>query len=176
MQLIIGLGNPEDKFLKNRHNAGFMAADYILRDFAAVAEYYKFHSRIVEVHDPEKVLFVYPQTYMNESGVAVKEIMDFYKLTPKDLLVLHDEVDLPLGTIKFTENSGDAGHNGIKSLIEHLGTKEFRRIRIGIESRENKSVPPTEAFVLQNFSEEEMRKIPFEAIKARTLLELKPKI
>ena len=113
---------------------------------------------------------------MNDSGKAVKQILDFYKLTPKDIVVLHDDVDLPLGTIKFTDNSGSAGHNGVTSLIDYLGTKEFRRIRIGVESRENKEHMPTDAFVLQDFSDEELEQIPFDAIKARVLLELKAKV
>lgn len=176
MQLIIGLGNPEDQYLKTRHNAGFLALDYILKDMQTISCASKFNAKICEVHNPDKTLFVYPQTYMNNSGHAVKKIMDFYKLTPKDILVLHDEVDLPLGTIKFTESSGPAGHNGISSIIETLGTQDFRRIRIGIESRESKQDPSTEHFVLRNFNEEEIKQIPFDAIKARVLLEIKPKV
>jgi PTH1 family peptidyl-tRNA hydrolase len=176
MQIIVGLGNPGKEYEKNRHNVGFMALDHILKDMQTIACTSKFDSKICEVHDPEKTFFVYPETYMNDSGKAVRQLMDFYKLEPKDILVIHDEVDLPLGAIKFTDNSGAAGHNGVKSLIDALGTKEFRRIRVGVESRENKEHLPTDAFVLQDFTEEETKQIPFDAIKARVLLELKPKI
>lgn len=177
MQIIIALGNPGTKYEKNRHNAGWLAADFILKGMQDISEQEKFKSIIKEARfENGKALFVYPQTFMNASGEAVQELLSFYKLAAKDILVLHDEVDLPLGTIKFTENSGSAGHNGIKSLIDSLGTQEFRRIRIGVETRTDKSIPPTEDFVLQNFSAEEIAQIPFEQIKARVLLELKPKM
>ncbi|MDB4939655.1 MAG: aminoacyl-tRNA hydrolase [Candidatus Doudnabacteria bacterium] len=176
MQLVIALGNPGEKYKQTRHNAGFLALDYILKDLKVISCTSKFDAKICEVHDPEKTFYIYPETYMNASGQAVKKIMDFYKLQPKDVLVLQDEIDLPLGTIKFTQGSGHAGHNGVRSIIDELGTNEFRRIRIGIESRERGGHIPTEAFVLQNFKEDELPKIPFDAIKARVLLELKPKI
>lgn len=172
MQLIIGLGNPGKEYEKNRHNVGFLALDHILKDLQTISCSSKFDATICEVHNPQKTFFVYPQTYMNESGKAVREIMNYYKLLPKDILVIHDDVDLPLGTMKFTENSGDAGHNGIKSIIEELGTKEFRRIRVGVETRENKQQPPTDAFVLQNFSSDELSKIPFKEIETKVRAEL----
>ncbi len=176
MQLIIGLGNPGKEYEKNRHNAGFLALDHILKDLQPISCSSKFDAKICEVHQPVKTLFIYPETYMNNSGKAVKQIMSFYKLEPKDILVIHDEVDLPLGTIKFTDNSGHAGHNGIRSIIDEIGTKEFRRIRVGVENREDKSQLPTDVFVLQNFTDEELEKIPFEGIKARVEMELRPKV
>lgn len=176
MQLIIGLGNPGKEYEKNRHNAGFMALDHIMKSIQPISCSSKFEAKICEVHQPQKTFYVYPQTFMNNSGKAVRAIMDFYKLSPSDILVIHDDVDLPLGTLKFTEDSGHAGHNGIRSIIDELGTKEFRRIRIGVESREDKNIPPTDAFVLQDFSAEELAKIPFEEIKARVELELRPKV
>jgi PTH1 family peptidyl-tRNA hydrolase len=174
MQLIIGLGNPGKEYQKNRHNAGFMALDFILKDNEAISCTSKFDAKICELHQPEKVFFVYPQTFMNNSGRAVKQIMDFYKIEPKDILVIHDEIDLALGTIKFADNSGHAGHNGVASIIEELGTKQFNRIRIGVETRQDKTLPATEAFVLQNFSDEELKQIPWDAIKARLDLRLRP--
>ncbi len=175
MQIIIGLGNPEEKYFKTRHNVGFLALDYILKDLEVISCSSKFDAKICEVHNPDKTFYVYPQTYMNNSGKAVKQLLDFYKLSPKDILVIHDEVDLPLGTIKFTESSGPAGHNGVSSIIEELGTQDFRRIRVGVESRENKQQPPTDAFVLQNFDGDQLSEVPFDAIKARVQLELRPK-
>jgi peptidyl-tRNA hydrolase, PTH1 family len=178
MQLIVGLGNPGKEYQNTRHNVGFLALDYfrkeINQDGACTKS--KFKAEIYElVLDGNKHLLVYPQTYMNKSGEAVGEIMNFYKLSPADILVMHDEVDLPVGVIKFTESSGSAGHNGIKSMIGNLGTQDFRRIRIGVESRENKTMPPTDTFVLQPFKEEELKQVPFEAIKNRVLLELREK-
>ncbi len=176
MQLVIGLGNPGKEYGNNRHNVGFLALDHVLKDLQTISCTSSFDAKICEVHMPNKIFFVYPQTYMNNSGKSIKQILDFYKLSPKDILVLHDDVDLPLGTIKFSDDSGSAGHNGVASIIDALGTKEFRRIRIGVENRENKEHLPTDAFVLQNFSKEELEQIPFENIKARVLLELREKV
>lgn len=173
MQLVIGLGNPGKEYISTRHNAGFLALDFILKDIQTISCESKFDANICEARMPDKVLFIYPETFMNNSGEAVKQLMDFYKLEPKDILVLHDDIDLPLGSLKFTESSGTAGHNGIKSIIENIGTQDFRRIRIGVESRENKEHMPTDAFVLEKFSEEELEKIPFESVKQRVLLELR---
>src|SRR5437879_5207415 len=104
MQLIIGLGNPGKDYEKNRHNAGFMALDYILKYMQPISCTSKFDAKICEVHQPEKTLFIYPETFMNNSGKAVRQIMNFYKLEAKDILVIHDNVDLALGVIKFTES------------------------------------------------------------------------
>ncbi len=178
MQLIIGLGNPGKEYAKTRHNAGFMALDYLagLPEVKVVSETNKFDSVIKEFvveGSGEKNFLVYPQTFMNDSGKAVKQILNFYKLGPENILVLHDEIDLPLGTLKFTEDSSAAGHNGVKSLIDELGTQAFRRIRIGVESRQSREEMPTEKFVLQNFSEEELKLVPFGKAGARVLLELR---
>lgn len=175
MKIIVGLGNPGREYEKTRHNVGFMALDYLRKGFEGISSCSKFNAEIYEAHidknsgGTEKVLLVYPQTFMNNSGEAVKAIMDFYKVEPSNLLVVHDEVDLPLGTIKTTTNSSSAGHNGVQSVIDHLGTQDFARIRIGVESRENKTQPPTESFVLQNFATEEPPKIPYENIKEKIL-------
>ena len=174
MNLIIGLGNPDKEHKNTRHNVGFMALDHLRDNFPDASNCSKFKAEIFEFHlNGKKNFLVYPQTYMNNSGQSVREIMDFYKLEPKDILVIHDDTDLPLGAVKFTESSGSAGHNGVNSLIEHLGTKDFKRIRVGVESREDKSLIPTEDFVLQNFSTEELEKIPFEEIKERVLETIK---
>ncbi len=180
IQVVGGLGNPGKEYELTRHNAGFIALDKILADLPTISCVSKFDAKICEVHLPsdtglQKIFFLYPQTYMNDSGKAIREFLNFYKLGPENLLILHDEVDIPLGTIKFTENSGSAGHNGIKSIIEELGTQDFRRIRIGVESRANKAEIPTDAFVLQKFSPSELEQVPWDAIKARVMLELKPK-
>lgn len=183
MKLIVGLGNPGSKYKETRHNAGFMALDsfvYLAQDdhmLSAVSSKDAFNAKITRASiakggDSADLLFAYPQTFMNDSGSPVQEIMQFYKIEPKDLIVLHDEIDLPLGTVRLTQNSGAAGHNGVKSIIEHLGTSEFTRIRIGIESRAENRIPPTDAFVLQNFTESELDIFPFEEINSKLKQEI----
>lgn len=114
---------------------------------------------------PEKVFVVKPQTFMNNSGQAVAEIINFYKLDfKKDLLVIHDEKDIPLGTIRTTDSSSSAGHNGIKSIIEHLGSQDFKRIRIGVEARKPEDQISTSDFVLQRFTDEELKKLEAEIL------------
>ncbi len=186
MQIVVGLGNPGEQYKNTRHNAGWLALGYMVEngDFAKLGETEKFDAVIWDVavaRDAEhssdgKILFVYPHTFMNNSGDAVAKIIDYYKVSPADLLVIHDEVDLPLGTIKFTAGASAAGHNGVQSIIDALRTQDFRRIRVGIETRESRDVLPTDAFVLQAFTAEEMKQLPLAAVAARTLLELRPKV
>jgi PTH1 family peptidyl-tRNA hydrolase len=166
VKLIIGLGNPEKKYESTRHNAGFLAIDYHLKDLRTISCQGKFQAQICELHfGREKVFFVKPQTYMNNSGEAVRKISDFYKVSfAADLLVIHDDTDLPLGTIRATSGSSSAGHNGVRDIIEKLGTQEFHRIRIGVETRDNKQLPPTDAFVLQNFTGEELVRLQDEIL------------
>jgi len=161
MKLIIGLGNPGAKYASTRHNAGFLAIDHYLKDKQPIACPSKFKAEIAELHLEEggKTLFVKPQTFMNESGQAVLDISQFYKVPPAGLLVIHDDTDLPLGRIKVASDSSDAGHNGVKDIFARLGTQALRRIRIGVETRESRSDLPTDAFVLQNFTAEELTKL-----------------
>lgn len=175
MKVVAGLGNPGKKYAHTRHNIGWLALDYVLRGLGASGEQEKFKAIIKEFLPPagEKVLFVYPQTSMNNSGAAVLDILNFYKLTPKDLLVVQDEVDLPLGTVRVSQNSSSAGHNGVQSIIDALVTNEFKRVRIGVETRADKAVPPTHDFVLQEFPPEELAQIPFEEIQEKILEHIK---
>lgn len=162
MKLIIGLGNPGEKYELTRHNAGFLAIDEFLKDKQTIACQSKFDAQICEYHeDGEKVFLVKPQSYMNRSGQVVVELVNFYKLAPeKDILIIHDDKDLVFGEIKFTQSSGSAGHNGIKDIISQLGTQNFHRIRIGVESRPANSPIPTDVFVLQKFTEDELMELP----------------
>ena len=150
--IIIGLGNPGKKFEQTRHNAGFMALDF----FAQKNEFPEFELlALSEVEGSKKddILLAKPQTFMNESGRAVKEIIKNSK--ESTLVVVHDEIDLPLGKLKIVKDSGAGGHKGVDSIISHLGTKDFIRIKIGIcpEGGKPKEV---EKFVLQKFTTEEM--------------------
>lgn len=162
MKLIVGLGNPGEKFNNTRHNVGFLAVDFVLNDGDGFMQAVQSHEFKSEMHalqlGEEKIIFLKPQTYMNDSGQALKVICNFYKLDlSKDLLVVHDEVDLPFGEIRLSKNASAAGHNGIKSIIENLGTQDFQRLRIGVESRASKGEMPTDDFVLQNFSDEDLK-------------------
>jgi peptidyl-tRNA hydrolase, PTH1 family len=161
MKLIIGLGNPGKQYEKTRHNAGFLAVDYFLRDREAIACQSKFNAQICEYHENGvKVLFVKPQSFMNLSGEVVREILAFYKIDhANDILVIHDEKDLLFGTVKEAFASGSAGHNGVQNIIDELGTKDFARLRIGVESREEGSPLPTDVFVLQQFADDELDKL-----------------
>lgn len=162
MKIIVGLGNPGEKYKNNRHNAGFMAIDYILNDgdgFMTAVPSHDFKSEIFtwQSENGSKIIFLKPQTFMNDSGQAIKAICNFYKIEiAKDLIVIHDEIDLIFGEIRVSKNASDAGHNGVKSIIADLGTQDFLRLRIGIETRNSKEELPTESFVLQNFKEPEI--------------------
>lgn len=167
MKLIVGLGNPGEKYKNTRHNAGFLAVDFILNDgdgFMEAKPSHEFKSEMYSLDkDGQKIIFLKPQTYMNDSGQALKVICNFYKLDiSQDLLVLHDETDLPFGTLRATQSSSSAGHNGVQSIIDNLGTQDFHRLRIGVESRASRDDMPTDAFVLQNFSPDELAKLQAE--------------
>jgi len=160
MKLLIGLGNPGKKYENTRHNVGFQILDLLISDLKQESPSWKnnLYSEIAEVSfGAQKTLLVKPQTFMNESGTAVADICNFYKVdSTKDIIVLHDEIDLPFGILRETSSSSAAGHNGIKDIIEKLGTQDFHRLRIGVESRTTRADIPTEAFVLQNFSGDEL--------------------
>lgn len=161
MLLIIGLGNPGTKYIGNRHNAGFIMLDKIQKelDFPEFSFEKKFNAEISE--GSNKILLVRPQTFMNNSGEAVQKILSYYKLIPNDLIVIHDDLDIEIGNYKISSDSSAAGHNGVQDIMDKLGTQNFKRIRIGVETaggRANRQIPG-ETFVLENFTEEEIKKI-----------------
>ena len=132
MLLFAGLGNPGAKYANNRHNVGFMAADAIARRHSFSPWSKKFKAEIAEgTIGGEKVLLIKPQTFMNLSGQSVGEALRFYKLDPSAVTVLYDEIELPAGKLRVKTGGGSAGHNGIRSLDQHIG-KEYRRVRIGV--------------------------------------------
>ncbi len=161
MKIIVGLGNPGKQYEHTRHNAGFLAVDHFLKSHEAITCQSKFNAQICEYHeDGIKVFFVKPQSFMNLSGEVVSEIANFYKIgVPTDLLVIHDDKDLEFGKIKMTEGSSSAGQNGVQNIIDQLGTKNFHRIRIGVEAREADSPMSTSDFVLQKFTDEEINSL-----------------
>ncbi len=160
MKLIIGLGNPGSEYETTRHNVGFLFLDTLKASlgFPDFVSEKKFASLVsAGMKAGEKTLFVKPDTFMNRSGEAVSALMNFFKLTPTDITVVHDDLDLPFGTWKVATDSGAAGHNGVADIIRRLGTKEFRRIRIGIGRPEGDRDPAD--YVLDRFTPEEEQKL-----------------
>lgn len=153
MRLVVGLGNPGPKYERNRHNIGFMAVDEIVRRHSFSAWRSRFQGVTSEGEIAgEKVLILKPATFMNESGRSVGEAMRFFKLTPDDVTVLYDELDLAPTRIKVKQGGGNGGHNGLKSIDAHIG-KEYWRVRIGIGHPGDKS--RVVGHVLSDFSKAE---------------------
>ena len=170
MKVIIGLGNPGEKYEKTRHNIGFMAVETLLRDFESArdtvwTESEKFKSKVAEfswqpMHgDAEKVILAKPNTYMNDSGLAVKLLVAYYKVAPADVWVVHDDVDFPIGSMKIRLGGASAGHRGIMSIIEAIGTDKFYRFRLGIGRPGESEHSGVSHYVLDGFSHEDHSKI-----------------
>ncbi len=158
MKWIVGLGNPGPKYQLTRHNIGFIVIDAIAQEFGgSFKDEHKASVAKVTI-DGEKVLLIKPQTFMNLSGEALRALMDYYQLELKDLLVIHDEVDLPFGQMKMHKKKSAGGHNGIKSTHQHLGTDDYARLRLGVGRPSHPSQEVAD-FVLQNFSKDEMKTI-----------------
>ncbi|MFA5840575.1 MAG: aminoacyl-tRNA hydrolase [Candidatus Margulisiibacteriota bacterium] len=133
MYLVVGLGNPGKEYQNTRHNMGFMAIDSLTKDLMVSSFKSKCQAFIAEAKIEEhKIILVQPQTFMNNSGQAVQELLSWYKIDPKKLVVIYDDVDLDVGQIRLREKGGAGGHHGIESIIQFLGTTEFIRVRIGI--------------------------------------------
>lgn len=133
MYLLVGLGNPGEKYAKNRHNIGFMAIDEIARDYGFSPFRKKFQGLVSEGRiGSEKVALLKPETFMNNSGQSVKAAASFYKIEPDHVVVFHDELDLDPAKVRMRLGGGNAGHNGLKSIQAHLGTPDYKRVRIGI--------------------------------------------
>ena len=164
-QLIVGIGNITEVYSKNRHNLGFMVIDQIAESAGAgwkLKKDLKSEIALTSIKKKE-VILAKPQTYMNSSGQAVRALMDYYKLSPESITIIYDEIDLPFGEIRVKVGGSDAGHNGIKSVITHIG-EEFKRIRIGVGPKTPAEMDLAD-FVLQDFSKSEVKKLP-DIIKA----------
>ncbi len=157
MKLIVGLGNPGGQYASTRHNIGFMVVDKLLRELGAGVPpvWQRDEKKNVLTARIGEVLLVKPQTFMNNSGFAVRALMDFYKLTPADVWVIHDDIDLPLGKIKIREKGGSAGHHGVESIINELGTDVFIRFRLGIGRGSEANDRSVISFVLSRFRQSE---------------------
>lgn len=165
MLIIFGLGNPGEEYAKTRHNAGFILLEKIKEEFGFSDFEFakKFDAQISKGKIGKKeVLLAKPLNFMNESGSTVRAILDFYKLSCENIIVIHDDLDIVLGEVRMAADSRSAGHNGVQNIIDRLGTQKFKRIRIGIsKTPEEKAACPLSAhdFVLENFSPKELEKL-----------------
>ena len=157
MKLVVGLGNKGREYENTRHNMGFMLVDRYLQ-YKNITDKFKdkFNAMYIEITiNNEKVIFIKPMTYMNNSGIAVRAFVDFYKLNSEDILVISDDLDLDLGKFRLRRNGSSGGHNGLKSIISHLGTDNFKRLRIGISNDKDDVIN----YVLSKFSKKELSEI-----------------
>lgn len=158
MKLVVGLGNPGNEYKKTRHNVGFEVLDYISeRENLVFKNDKKFNALSTStVVDGEKVLLIKPLSYMNLSGTVVRKYVSFYNISSRDILVIQDDLDMDFGKIRILFNSSSGGHNGIKNIIENIGTKEFTRLKIGISKNDNID---TKDYVLGKFNKEEIENL-----------------
>lgn len=165
MKLIVGLGNIGEEYDNTRHNVGFMALDSYLGNVKwsenKKALIYKNNN------ESENVIFIKPTTYMNLSGDAVSYYMNYYKIDVKDLLVIHDDMDLEIGTIRLKFDSSSGGHNGVKDIINHLGTKKFLRLKIGISKPKDNKID----YVLSKFGKNEKEILASEFLKTNEIID-----
>lgn len=175
MKIIVGLGNPGREYAKSRHNAGFLTLDLVAQELGIRVETNKFKALIGEgFHQGQKVILVKPQTYMNLSGESVIRVMDYYDLDLEDLLVISDDLDLSLGNVRFKEKGSSGGQNGINSIIKHLKTNEFNRLRVGIGKSD---VIPVVDYVLGKMDDDtallKAKNCTIDFIEGVSILELK---
>ncbi len=162
--IIVGLGNPGKNYEKSRHNAGFLCIDYIAQYFSASVTRAKWQAFVGEaVIGGKRALLMKPQTFMNNSGIAVREAADFYKIPPENVFVIFDDISLAAGKQRIRRKGSDGGHNGIKSIIYNLESDEFPRYKIGVGERKDKEADLAR-HVLGNFSKEEEKAV-FESFK-----------
>ena len=156
MYLIVGLGNPGQKYSLNRHNVGFMACDYWLKSLNG-SDYRDEHKALTKKFkiDEQDILLAKPQTFMNKSGESVVDLMNFYKIPQQNLLVIHDDIDLPFGTMKIHFNRGPGGQNGVKNISELLGSNEYTRLKLGIGRPTHPDFAVSD-YVLGNFPKDEI--------------------
>lgn len=158
MFLIAGLGNPGKEYENTRHNVGFLTIDKIAEDVGVKITKKGFQGLYnLGQFEESKILLLKPQTYMNNSGNALREAREFYKIDTDKIIVIHDEMDLPLQRIKLKKDGGSAGHNGIKSIIQNIGSDDFARVRVGVGKPYDKD--KVVKHVLSGFNKEERQKL-----------------
>lgn len=154
MKLIVGLGNPGREYDQTRHNIGFMVIDNYLKNKNINDFKTKFSGNYIDtIISGEKIIFLKPQKYMNLSGEVIRDFVKFYKIENKDLLIINDDLDMPCGKIRLREKGSSGGHNGLKNIENHLGTNEYKRLKIGVGNDKNVS---TKDYVLGRFNKEEL--------------------
>ncbi|MFT8323640.1 MAG: aminoacyl-tRNA hydrolase [Bacillus sp. (in: firmicutes)] len=154
MKLIVGLGNPGKQYENTRHNIGFDIIEYIAKEYTIPLEKAKFKGIFgTGIISGEKVILLKPLTYMNLSGESIRPLADYYDIALEDIVVIYDDLDLPVGKIRLRQKGSSGGHNGIKSTIAHLGSEKFNRIRVGIDRPKN-GMKVTD-YVLGKFTKEE---------------------
>ena len=170
--IIAGLGNPGAQYEKTRHNVGFVAIDYIAEKLGVRIDRAKFHSLVAEAKiGNARVLLMKPQTYMNNSGVAIGEAAAFYKITPDRVLILHDEISFEPGMVRIRRKGSAGGHNGLKSIISHIGSEEFPRIKIGVGKKPNPEYDLAD-WVLGKLSEDDAKSLSLRYEDVRLACEL----
>jgi PTH1 family peptidyl-tRNA hydrolase len=181
MNIIVGLGNPGSRYENTRHNAGFLVLDN-LSQVLDCSGFTTQKKMFAEVCKNKESIFIKPQVFMNDSGKSVRGALDFYKLGEEgkkeggyhNIFVIHDDLDLPLGTYKIQYGIGPKGHNGLLSIYQHLGTQNFWHVRVGIDTRNGDRTIPPQTYVLEQFSPQELEK--FNQIKIEIVKELVQKI
>ncbi len=159
MKLIVGLGNPGSKYMMNRHNIGFMAIDHFNNSYGQGSFKSEHKAEIAKVRlQGEAVVLAKPQTFMNLSGESVQKIMSFYDISIEDLLVIHDEIEIPFESIRYQTARGHGGHNGIRNIHQLLGSNSYDRLRLGVGRPENPKMDVA-SYVLQNFSDIETNEL-----------------
>lgn len=157
MKLIVGLGNPGKEYEGTRHNCGFMVVDELANKLNTEINQNKFKGLYTKVkYHGEDVILLKPQTYMNLSGESVNAVMNFFKIDKEDLLVIYDDLDMPVGKLRLRKTGSAGGHNGIKNIIAHLNSQDFKRIRVGIDRHKYMNVAD---YVLSRFSKVESEAI-----------------
>lgn len=168
--LIAGLGNPGSKYAQNRHNIGFQAVEALANFHRLTFNKSELEAQTAHGHIlGHRIILAKPQTWMNDSGKAVGTLSRFYKVPPEHILVIYDDMDIPLGTVRYRTEGSSGGHRGLQSVIQHLGTRAVPRLRLGIGRPPGQMDPA--AYVLQNFSEEEQDIVWDVQRKARQLIE-----
>ena len=164
--LIVGLGNPGREYAETRHNAGFMVVDAVSKETGISLSRVKSKAIIGNGHYQGcKLILAKPQTFMNLSGQAVGALANFYKVLHENIMVIHDDMDIPLGTLRIRKTGGPGGQKGVKSIIERLGTQEFMRLRFGIGRPPGRMDP--KAYVLEKFLSQEKEEFEFTLIRAK---------
>ena len=181
MKLIVGLGNPGEKYSNNRHNIGFVVVERLLAEITnnqfpiskqipgSFQMNKKFNAEMIQT---KEYILAKPQTFMNDSGVAVAAIANFYKIKPEDIYVIHDDLDIALGNYKIAQGKGPKVHNGLSSVIEKIGTDQYTNVRVGVENREvrgNGGIPGV-VYSLQDFTDSESKIV--DAVIAKIVDEL----